>query len=105
MSQKPKIKGFKESFIPSEMKSTDTRARKESALQWQGSSDREESLSDPRWHKRPPIKGKKTTTAQTATPDHSSSTVQVVQDAKELLSSKKKQERKFPRIVFGDYST
>ena len=47
-------KGFKGGFIPPELKSTEPRGRNESTRNWQGSSDREENLSDPRWHKRPP---------------------------------------------------
>ena len=58
MSHK-ETKGFQGGFIPSELKSTEPRGRKESTQNWQGSSDREESLSDPRWHKRPPTKGNK----------------------------------------------
>ena len=58
MSRK-EIKGFKGGFIPTELQSTETRGQNESMENWQGSSDREESLSDPRWHKKPPTKGKK----------------------------------------------
>ena len=105
MSRKAESKGFNGGFIPPELKSTETRGRKESASQWQGLSDREESLLDPRWNKRPPIKGKKTTTNKTTTPEHSASTVQLVQDAGELFSSEKKQETSFPKNVFGDDST
>ena len=52
-------KGFKGGFIPQELMSSELRERNESTQNWQGSSDREETLSDPRWHKRPPTKGKK----------------------------------------------
>ena len=46
------IKGFKGGFIQTELKSTEPRGRNKSTQNWQGSIDREESLSDPRWHKR-----------------------------------------------------
>ena len=58
MSRK-ETKGFKGGLIPPELKSSEPRGRNESTQKWQGSSDREKSLSDPRWHKRPPTKGKK----------------------------------------------
>ena len=58
MSRKD-FKEFKGGFIPTELKSPDTRLRNTSTGNWQGASDREESLSDPRWHKRPPTRGKK----------------------------------------------
>ena len=60
MSRK-ETKGFKRGFIPPELKSTEPRGRNEATQNWQGSSDREESLSDPRWHKRPPTRGRKET--------------------------------------------
>ena len=41
------IKEFKGGFIPTELKSSDTRGRNASTGNWQGISDREESLSDP----------------------------------------------------------
>ena len=58
MSRKTGTKGFKGGFIPPELKANESWGRKEITQNWQGSSDREESLSDPRWHKRPPTKGK-----------------------------------------------
>ena len=57
MSRK-ETKGFKGGFIPPDLKKNESRSRKESTQNWQDSSDREESLSDPRWHKKPK-KGKK----------------------------------------------
>ena len=44
MSRK-ETKGLTGGFIPPELKKNEN---------WQGSFDREESLSDPRWHNRPP---------------------------------------------------
>ena len=61
MSGKPETKGFKEGLNPPELKTNKSRGRKESTQQWQGSSDREESLSDPRWLKWPPTKEKRKT--------------------------------------------
>ena len=61
MSRRTEFRGFKGGFIPSELKNTKTNEQNtKTDTQWQGSSDREGSLSDPRWHKRPPTKGKKT---------------------------------------------
>ena len=52
MSRKPDVKQYKGGFIPDELKSLNPRVRKEEKLDnWQGTSDREESLSDSRWHK------------------------------------------------------
>ena len=60
MSRKPETRSFKVGFIPAELKKTDSRGRTtESSTQRQGSSDGEESLSDPRCHKRLPAKEKK----------------------------------------------
>ena len=47
MSRKD-TKGFKGGFNPTELQSSETRGRNKSTENWQGSSDREESLSDPR---------------------------------------------------------
>ena len=78
------MKGFKGGFIPPELETNESRSRKESTQNWQGSSDHEESLSDPRWHKRPPTKGKK------GKPDLNTSSTTPVRDAREELSAKKK---------------
>ena len=84
-------KGFKGGFIPPKLKSTEPRGRKESTQNWQGSSDREESLSDLRWHKRPPTKEKKGNPDLTKSPqqEHDTSTTTPVRDAREVLSAKK----------------
>ena len=59
MSRRSDTRGHKGGFIPIKLKSADTEAKNsKSATQWQGSSDREQSLSHPRWHKRPPTKRK-----------------------------------------------
>ena len=52
-----------------------------------------------------PNKQKKKTTNKTTTPEHLSSTDQVAQDARELLSSNMEQETNFPKFVIGDDST
>ena len=52
MNRKHEIRIYKGRFIRDEVKSLNPRSRKEDKLlDWQGTSDREESLSDPRWHK------------------------------------------------------
>ena len=82
MSRKPDIKQYKGGFIPDDVKSLNPRGHKEEKLDnWQGTSDREESLSDPRWHKRPPTK-KKTPTSAAASKTTS------VKNARELNSSR-----------------
>ena len=89
MSRK-ETKGFKGEFIPQELKSSETTGRNESTQNWQGSSDREESLSDPRWHKRPPTKGKKGNPDVQKSPqqEHDTQTTTPVRDAREVLSAK-----------------
>ena len=86
MSRK-ETKGFKKGFIPPELKSTEPRGRNESTQNWQGSSDREESLSDPRWHKRPPTRGKKgnSDVKKSSQQEHDTSTTTPVRDAREVL--------------------
>ena len=60
MSRNPETRRFKDGFMPAELKNTDSRGRTtETTTQSHGSSDRKENLPDPRWHKRPPAKGKK----------------------------------------------
>ena len=92
MSRK-ETKGFEGGFIPPELKTNESRSRKESTQNWQGSSDRKESLSDPRWHKRPPTKAKKGKPDLTKSPQqefHDTSSTTPVRDAREKLSAKKK---------------
>ena len=105
MNRRPETRGFKGVFIPTELKSTDPkRQNTESTTQWQGSSDREESPPDPRWHKRPPAKGKK---ANTSSPKQSKTeSASKVQDAREVFTQKKAEETRkksnFPKIIFND---
>ena len=54
MSRKD-TKNFAGGFIPAELKTSKPRGRTVS-VDWKNTSDREETLSDPRWHKRPPTK-------------------------------------------------
>ena len=56
MSRK-ETKDFTGGFNPSEVKTNLPRGRTETLLNWQGSFDRKESISDPMWLKRPPNKG------------------------------------------------
>ena len=56
MSRKD-TKIFTGRIFPSDLKTTKPRARTAS-VDWKNTSDRGESLSDPRWHKRPPTKDK-----------------------------------------------
>ena len=57
MSRK-ETRHFAGGFIPLKLKTTNSRGRANISLDCQNASDREESLSDPRWHKLPPTKGK-----------------------------------------------
>ena len=105
MSRRLETRGFKGGFISTELKSTDPKGQNtESATQWQGSSDREESLSDPRWHRRPPTKGKKANTSSPKRSPHEN-TIQI-HDAREVIAQKKAEEfRKksnLPKIIFND---
>ena len=78
------------------MKSLNPRGRKEEKLDnWQGTSDREENLSDPRWHKRPPMKKK-------ATSNTSASTTTLIKDARDLISSRPPPVKNFPTITFTE---
>ena len=105
MSRRSDTRGFKGGFIPTELKSADPEGKNsKSATQWQGSSDREESLSDPRWHKRSLTKGKKANTnssKQTTTEGNTK-----VQDAREVIIKKKIEETRsksnFPKIIFSE---
>ena len=92
---KKDVRKFKGGFIPDEVKTLEPRGRKdEKTSKWQGSSDREESLSDPRWHKRPPA-----TRKQKLTGTITSSSKESVKDARALLSS-----RPSPKIYGKSYS-
>ena len=93
MNRKQDITNYKGGFINDEVKPLNPPGRKaEKLLDWQGTSDREESLSDPRWHKRPPTKKK-------AIAPTSETTQTEVKDARELLSSRPP-EKNFPTKVF-----
>ena len=85
MSRKD-TRNFTGGFIPSDQKSTKPRCRTIS-VDWKNTSDREESLSDPRWHKRPPTKDKQ----------------KKVTDARDLITGTRS--TKFPKIIFGDTTT
>ena len=106
MSRKD-TKGFKGGFIPTELKSSEARGRIASRENWHGSSDREESLSDPRWHKKPPNKGKKGHPEAQMSPQqaHLQQTSTPVRDPREILSTKKIDTIKksnLPEITFTD---
>ena len=105
MSRRPEPRGFKGGLIPTKLKSTDPKGQNtESATQWRGSPDREESLSDPRWHERQPTKGKN---ANASLPKTSSNETTIkIHDAQEVIPQKKAEEtrkkKKFPKIIFSD---
>ena len=105
MNRRSETRGFKGGFLPTELKSADPRGQNtKSATQWQGSSDREEILSDPRWHKKPPTKGMK---ANTNSPKQTNTEGNIkLQDAREVITKKKTEETRpksnFPKIVFTD---
>ena len=87
-------KNFAGGFIPTVLKSTKPRGRTVS-VDWKNTSDREESLSDPWWHKLPPTKDKQT--KKTKSSPQPTSTAQVT-DAKELITGSK--HIKFPKMQF-----
>ena len=99
-------KGFKGGFNPTGLRLPATRGRKKSTENWQGSSDSEETLSDPRWHKRPPTKGKKGYPEAQKSPspqqEHTKQSATPVRDAREVLSTMKIDSTKksnFPKIT------
>ena len=86
-------------FSPAELKTTKPRGRTVS-VDWKNTSDREESFSDPRWHKRPPTKDKQM--KKTESSPQSNSTAQVT-DARDLITGSK--HTKFSKIIFGNSPT
>ena len=107
MNRRTETRGFQGGFIPSELKNTTTNEQNtKTDTQWQGSFDREESLSYPRWHIRPPTKGKKT---NNNTPKQPNTDTTKVQDARELITKKKveetRQKSKNPKTFFTDSQT
>ena len=84
MGRKTETKGFKGGFNPPEIKSTETRGRKEST------SQTGRKIYQTRDGINGPIKGMKTPKNIATTPEQSASTVEVVQDTREILSSNKK---------------
>ena len=97
MNRRSKTCGFKGGFFPSELKSTHPLKspepqNTESTNRWQGSSDREESLSDPQWHKKPPAKGKILCSKKQS---HTESVTQV-QDAREPSYKKRRKPGRSP---------
>ena len=104
MSRRPETRGLKGGFIPSDASEPN---KKTDTTQWQGSSDREESLSDPRWHKRPTTKGKKANNNSHKQPNAENTTK--IQDARELIAKKKVEETpkkpNFPKIFFTNTQT
>ena len=95
MSRRSETRSFKGGFIPTEIKSSVSPKQSiEATTSLQGSSDRDESLSDPRWHKKPPVKGKKNS-PQTSKAE---STTQV-QDAREIIKKAEETRKKsnFPK--------
>ena len=97
MSRKD-TKNFSGGFFPAEMKKK-PRGRTVS-VDWKNTSDREESLSDPRWHNRPPTKAKQLKNTKSS-PENTSTTL--VADARELITRSK--QSSFPKIISGDSST
>ena len=79
-------KDFSGGLILAELKTNKPRGRTEISLDWQSASDREENLSDPRWHKRPPTKGKQMKNTKSPTPSTSTASVA---DAREPITRSK----------------
>ena len=103
MSRKD-TKSFAGGFIPAELKTSKRRGRTVS-VDWKNTSDREESLSDPRWHERPPTNGKQKTNEPMkktkSSPQYTST--ELVTDARNLITRPK--HSNFPKIIFGDSTT
>ena len=77
-------------FIPKQQKGERlSSAEHTNKNQWQGESDREDSLSDLRWHKRPANKKQSDTKQKPAQ----------IKDASEKI---KRKPATFPKIVFDD---
>ena len=92
-------KHFSGGFIPAELKTSKPRGCTVS-VDWKNTSDREESLSDPRWDKRSPTKEKQMKNTKSS-PQHTSSAL--VADARELITRSKPSN--FQKIIFGASST
>ena len=80
-------RNFTGSFIPKELKTNEARGRAVS-IDWTNTSDREESLSDPRWHKRPPTKDRQMKKNKSS-PKHTPTTKVI--DARNLITGTKLQ--------------
>ena len=83
-------------IFPSDLKTTKP-GTPTASVDWKNTSDRGESLSDPRWHKRPPTKDKQM--KKTKLSPQYQPTAQVT-DARDLITGSKF--TKFPKITFGD---
>ena len=92
-------RNFTGGFIPKELKTNEPRGRAVS-FDWTNTSDREESLSDPRWHKRPQTKDRQMKKNKSS-PQHTPTTKVI--DARNLITGTKT--TKFPKIFFGDTET
>ena len=68
---------------------------------WQGTSDREESFSDPRWHKRPPMKKKATANTSASTTTQINQQINI-KEARVLFSSRPSAVKNFPTITFTE---
>ena len=84
MSQKD-TRNFTGGFIMSDLKTNKPRGRAVS-VDWTNTSDREKSLSDPRWHKRPPTKEKQMKKTKSS-PQHQPTTKKI--DARNLITGTK----------------
>ena len=65
---------------------------------WQGESNREESLSDPRWNRRRTNEGNKSHPVATPTPA-------TIKDDRENIERTAEKKNTFPNVVFSDNST
>ena len=98
MSRKD-TRNFTGGFIPKELKTNEPRGRAVS-VDWTNTSDREESLSDPKWHKRPPTKDRQMKKNKLS-PKHTPTTKVI--DARNLITGTKT--TKFTKNIFGDTKT
>ena len=84
------MKDFTGGFIPKEQKEERSPPGElKIKNKWKGESDKEESLSDPRWHRRPPSKRQ----------SESKTKPEAVKDTRENI---KRKPATFPKIVFTD---
>ena len=100
MRRRKNYKRFGRSFKPESVSTTDRGRAGQRTEKRHGESDREESLSNHRWHRR-------RRTTETNDLKESTPTPATIGDAREIIkqTTEKKKESSFPNIVFSDNNT